>query len=71
MRRVPRRLLQRDLFDAHRVGRHDLNYPEREDGRRCLTTWEMLERGWKVNGQGRWVHPIRTEKARETFARAA
>jgi hypothetical protein len=59
------------LFDAHRVGKHELNYPEHEDGRHCLTAWEMIERGWKVNDQGRWFDPVRTEKARETFARAA
>jgi hypothetical protein len=42
------------LFDAHRAGVHDYTLleglrrePPLEDGRRCLDTDEMRERGWR------------------------
>jgi hypothetical protein len=59
------------LFDAHRVGKHERDYPEHEDGRRCLTSWEMTDRGWVQNVKGSWLDPTRVEKARESFRRAA
>lgn len=59
------------LFDAHRVGRHNLNYPEHENGRRCLYLWELEELGWAKNAQGRWTDPKRVSRAREAFARLA
>lgn len=36
------------LFDQHRVGKHGVD-------RRCLTTDEMLARGWRRNRSGRWT----------------
>ena len=48
-------------FDRHRVGSHAYTYGEglsfdvpREDGRRCLDSAEMLERGMEVDPQERW-----------------
>lgn len=62
------------LFDAHRVGKHAYTYsegiamePMREDGRRCLSSDEMLERGWEKDGKGRWFDPIAVEAARQHF----
>jgi len=67
-----------ELFDAHRVGRHEYTYSEgvkmepiREDGRRCLARWEMTERGWVQDMYGRWLNPARAQRARDTFRRAA
>jgi hypothetical protein len=52
------------LFDAHRVGKHAYTSteglrmePPREDGRRCLSPDEMLERGWKQDQHDRWRGP--------------
>jgi len=59
------------LFDAHRVGKHELDYPAHGDGRRCLVGWKMEEQGWTPDGQGRWFDPARVEKAREAFRSAA
>jgi hypothetical protein len=45
-------------FSAHRVGKHEYDWsPEREDGRRCLDTDELRERGWKQDTRGRWRQP--------------
>lgn len=51
-------------FDSHRVGTHAYTFwegqhldPPRADGRRCLSTQELLEDGWAQNEFGRWVHP--------------
>jgi hypothetical protein len=53
-------------FDAHRVGKHGYTFveglrmdPPREDGRRCLSSKELLERGWAQDSRGRWRTPIR------------
>ncbi|SRR5580765_2275242 len=42
------------LFDRHRIGKHEYTYseglnsiPPLEDGRRCMTTDEMLEAGMR------------------------
>jgi hypothetical protein len=40
-------------FDAHRVGKHELDYPEYENGRRCLSDEEMTE-GWHTDKYGKW-----------------
>jgi hypothetical protein len=62
------------LFDVHRVGQHEYTHSEGlnrdpllENGRRCLAAEEMAEKGWERNGQGRWVDPVRVERAREAF----
>lgn len=51
-------------FDAHRVGKHAYTYsegiqmePMREDGRRCLTSTEMAEKGWNLDSHHRWRLP--------------
>jgi hypothetical protein len=45
-------------FDLHRVGTHAYDYStSRPDGRRCLTTDEMLARGLYPNATGRWSQP--------------
>src|SRR5262245_26202887 len=59
------------LFDAHHVGDHMLDWPEHEDGRHCLDADEMMERGWVQNLQGRWLNPVRSERAQERFKTAA
>jgi hypothetical protein len=42
-------------FDMHRTGKHAYSWSlERPDGRRCLTAWEMVERGLFKNSAGRW-----------------
>jgi hypothetical protein len=49
-------------FDAHRVGKHEYPWsPEQEDGRRCLDTEDLKERGWHRDSRGRWRRPIRYE----------
>ena len=58
-----------ELFDRHRVGRHAYTFGVgmelgREDGRRCLEVDEMGERGWTLNGRGRWVDPARDPRGR-------
>jgi hypothetical protein len=58
-----------ELFDRHRVGRHAYSFAEGleqgvEDGRRCLGTDEMNERGWRRNGRGRWFDPSRDPRSR-------
>lgn len=66
------------LFDDHRIGKHAYTYsesiamePMREDGRRCLSADEILERGWEQNAKGRWFDPIETQRARVGFARTS
>jgi hypothetical protein len=44
-------------FDMHRVGRHDLDYPEHLDGRRCLSEDEIRTRGLVQTAHGRWGQP--------------
>jgi hypothetical protein len=41
-------------FERHRVGAHDLDYPEHENGRRCMDAEEMLEAGMELDQRGRW-----------------
>lgn len=45
-------------FEAHRVGAHMYTFSaEHPDGRRCLTTEELLRNGWRRDGSGRWRRP--------------
>ena len=45
-------------FDAHRIGKHAYCFSlDRPDGRRCLTTSELLARGFWRNSRGRWSLP--------------
>jgi hypothetical protein len=60
-----------ELFDAHHVGDHALDFPEHEDGRRCLDAEEMTGRGWVQNIERRWLNPARANRARRTFEKAA
>jgi hypothetical protein len=60
-----------ELFDAHHVGDHALDWPEHEDGRRCLDVDEMTERGWLQDVLGRWLNPARSERAERAFKTAA
>jgi hypothetical protein len=54
------------LFDAHRVGKHAYLYDQAHpDGRRCLGTAEMNERGWTKNRWGRWSNPAMVEAVTE------
>jgi hypothetical protein len=41
-------------FDRHRVGDHELDHPEHENGRRCLTVDEMPTKGMELDPRGRW-----------------
>jgi hypothetical protein len=46
-------------FDAHWLGKHEYRWsPELEDGRRCLDSEELTEKGWKQDRYGRWRQPI-------------
>jgi hypothetical protein len=56
-------------FDAHRLGRHAYCFsPEHPDGRRCLTTSELLARGFWRNSRGRWsLRSSRTIGSRKTL----
>jgi len=47
-------------FDAHRVGRFDHPWsPAHPDGRRCLSSIELHERGLRQDIRGRWRLPQR------------
>jgi hypothetical protein len=54
-------------FERHRVGAHDLDYPEHETGRRCMDEEEMLEAGMERDQRGRWRTALR-EGDRERLA---
>jgi len=54
-----------ELFDRHRVGRHE------PDGRRCLNADEMTTNGWQRDSRGRSTDPARAMRARGKFAIAA
>ena len=41
-------------FDRHRVGKHELDWPEHPDGRRCMSEPEMVEGGMEIDPRGRW-----------------
>jgi len=45
--------------------------PPLEDGRRCLSEDEMVEKGWATNSHGRWFSPTAAEGMRQRFAEAA
>ncbi len=52
-------------FDRHRVGVHDLDFPEHEEGRRCKAEEEMLEAGLEQDEDGRWRRTLtEAERAR-------
>lgn len=53
------------MFDKHRVGEHDLDWPADENGRRCLDVEEMEAKGWTLNESGRWYDPAEVERTRE------
>jgi hypothetical protein len=66
------------LFDRHRVGTYEYTLeqglkldPPQEDGRRCLDTDEMKEKGWEQDDRGRWIDPVRVQASREAFLKAA
>jgi hypothetical protein len=51
-------------FDAHRVGKHAYTYsegvkmePMKEDGRRCLATWELIRDDWLMDYHDVWRLP--------------
>lgn len=63
-----------ELFDRHRVGTHEYSFSEgmnfynpREDGRRCLDSQEMREKGWVQNDKGYWQDPVRATRARSAL----
>ena len=60
------------LFDRHRVGKHEYTFDYTDeatwDGRRCLGSEEMREKGWTFDKRGRWTDPVAAMKVRETFA---
>lgn len=59
-------------FERHRVGAHDLNYPEHENGRRCMDEEELLEAGYERDERGRWRIALREgERDRLVLLRAA
>lgn len=55
------------VFDAHRVG----DWGDRGADRRCLTSDEMLRRGWLVNAKGFWISRRRPDRAAGSGVRAA
>lgn len=66
-----------EMFDRHRVGRHGYTIteglhmdPPVEDGRRCLSPFELLVLGCELDARGRWHDPARSGRARR-FEEAA
>jgi hypothetical protein len=57
-----------ELFDRHRVGDHALDWPEHENGRRCLDAEEMAAKGWEQDDKERWLDPARAGRARRAFS---
>ena len=58
-------------FDKHRVGKHAytfkeglMMYPPKANGRRCLSTEEMVESGFVKNTRDTWSLQETLEKAR-------
>jgi hypothetical protein len=47
-------------FDSHRTGRFDKTFPEHLNGRRCLDTEELANKGWRQDGRGRWRTPAQS-----------
>jgi hypothetical protein len=63
-------------FDKHRVGKHAYTFreglkmdPFREDGRRCLDTDELAEKGWRKDKYNRWRTPSGGRDASLAFPR--
>ncbi len=59
-----------EAFDRHRVGKHAYTAtqglamdPPREDGRRCLATWELEARGFAPDDRNRWGEVSRRVRA--------
>ncbi len=52
-------------FDRHRVGRHDLDYPEHENGRRCLRLDEFEAAGLTLDKNGRYHLAAKAAQIRE------
>jgi hypothetical protein len=59
------------LFEAHRVGDHALDWPEHDNGRRCLDIEEMQAKGWTQDEKGRWYDPAHRERANDYFGGTA
>ena len=62
------------MFDKHRVGKHEYTFAEGQaissmiiDGRRCLDTDEMDQKGWSRNIHGKWSDPAEAERVRSRF----
>ena len=51
-------------FDRHRTGKHELNWPEHEDGRRCMDEEEMAAASMELDPRGRWRIAL-TEESQE------
>lgn len=49
-------------FDRDRVGDHELDYPEHENGRRCLRLDELAGHGLEQDSRGRWRETLTSEK---------
>jgi hypothetical protein len=58
-------------FDAHRVGKHELNFPEHADGRRCMDADEMRAAGMELDVRRRWCIVAEVERVRKRFQDAA
>jgi hypothetical protein len=54
-------------FDKHRTGEHALDFPEHENGRRCMDEEEMREAGLDLDARGRWYIVADRERVRLAF----
>jgi len=52
-----------EYFDRHRVGEHGLDWPEHENGRRCLDIDELGASGFRRDDAGHWFDPARAQRA--------
>lgn len=66
------------LFDRHRIGAYEPgNYQGHiedwspELGRRCMDEEEMQAKGWEQDARGRWIDPVKVERARRRFGPSA
>jgi hypothetical protein len=60
-----------EYFDRHRVGEHELDWPEHENGRRCLSVDELAAIGFQRDQRGRWLNPARAQRAFSALGGAA
>lgn len=50
-------------FDRHRTGTYSLHpFAETSEGRRCLSSNEMLSRGMSINSTGFWITESRAQR---------